>query len=294
LKGYLGTDPNSGGQLVGIEKYDQPGWDVSGPCANAIAVAQWLLTVGTPAANIHAFFEAGEGLQDEITGLQRRGVRVARANWETIDTFCRVGLPADRPMNSRLLVYWSGHGCTDKAGSRIFFCRDYTEKLRSRVFNGSNFLRTLRAPDYRRFSEQIFLADVCGVYSQLPVLDRSDVPDRLYPTHQLAYFATPEGKYATGPNGRGVFTDTVLKVLERFHTWPDQQDFAKRVEDALKQIGATWFRFSGFTDNAEVPEILVGSMGEHGGNAYFRSAIELLSDLDKECRVSSALLPYCR
>jgi hypothetical protein len=276
--------------LVGIEKYDQPGWDVPGPCANAVAVARWLISTGIPPSNIHAFLDPMNGLVDDIALLQRAGVQVrCPADWVTIDTFSRTALPAGCPANSRLLVYWSGHGCTSRGGNRIFFCRDYVEKLPSRVFNGSNFLRSLRSPDYRCFAEQIFLADVCGVYSRSPISDLSEAPERQGDTRQLAYFATPEGKYAIGPNGRGVFTEAALNVLRQAGGWPDRHSFAQRLEEALGKVGQTPFRISGLRDDAEIPEVLVGFVGENAGNSYFQSAIELLSGMDV---ISDVFLPH--
>ena len=38
--------------IVGIETYDQPQWNVPGPCANALAVAEWCVHVKVPPKNI--------------------------------------------------------------------------------------------------------------------------------------------------------------------------------------------------------------------------------------------------
>ena len=45
------------GFLVGIERYDQSGWNLDGPCANAIASAKWLLFIRVPASNIYLFLD---------------------------------------------------------------------------------------------------------------------------------------------------------------------------------------------------------------------------------------------
>src|SRR5262245_8722876 len=275
--------------VVGIENYDQPDWMVKGPCANAIGVARWLTSI-MPAGNIYAFLDPhpGHPLPDEIPDL--KGVQVTRsATSMEIDEFFHLRLPADRPPDSRLLVFWSGHGCTSKTGNRIFFCRDYREKLPSRVFNASNFLRSLRSADFRSFTDQIFLADVCGVYNETPIRDLSEAPARQEGIHQLAYFATPEGEYAKGPEGRGVFTGAALAVLQKMSKWPRHKHLARGLQEAFRRVGETPFRVSSASELEELPEILVGAVGANAGNNHFRSVFNLLRDLDV---VTDVFLPH--
>ncbi len=123
------------------------------------------------------------------------------ATSNVIDTFFRTELAEDRPANSKLLVYWSGHGYVMNDGTRIFICRDYTEeKLHNRVFNASNFRRYLRSAEFGCFRDQILIVDVCGTYgNELRFSpDRSDPGISIVGTKQTMYFATPEGKYALG------------------------------------------------------------------------------------------------
>src|SRR5215510_15000225 len=111
--------------IVGIDKYDQPDWTIPGPCANAFAVTNWLLSVLVPPQNIFLFVDPVEGLNDTVGEFETKDVNVTRsAAWEPLDTFCYKTLPAGRPANSRLFVYWSGHGFTENDGARIFICRD--------------------------------------------------------------------------------------------------------------------------------------------------------------------------
>jgi hypothetical protein len=276
--------------VVGIENYDQLDWPVEGPCANAIAVARWLTSI-MPCANIYAFLDShpSQPLPNEIPGLSE--VQVVRsATWTEIDEFFRLKLPANRQPNSRLLVFWSGHACTSKTGNRIFFCRDYQEKLPNRVFNASNFLRALRSTDYRSFSEQIFLADVCGVYNETPISDLSEAPTPQKGVRQLAYFATPEGDYARGPEGRGVFTGVVLSVLHEIGKWPRQEQLVRRLTKAFLKVGETPFRVSSASELQEFPtENLIGSVGISRGSDLFQSVFRLLSDLDV---ISDVFLPH--
>ena len=46
--------------IVGIEKYDQLNWDVKGPGANAVAIAEWCLTAGMLPQNVFLFLDASE------------------------------------------------------------------------------------------------------------------------------------------------------------------------------------------------------------------------------------------
>jgi hypothetical protein len=266
--------------IVGIEKYEYPGWDVSGPCTNALAITNWLLSIGTPPANLTLFLNPVQDLAQQIGDLKDRGVQVyCSANSDVIDTYCRSNLGRECPANSRLLVYWSGHGCTSKERDRIFFCGDYTSKQTSHVFYASNFLRRLRASDYQCFSDQIVLADVCGVYSDLPFADVREDPGRLHPTRQLAFFATPEGKYAYGSKGRGVFTDTALTVLGQVGEWPPDHDSVLRVlVSALEKVGQIPFRIY-YDSEKEMREFMVGSVPKDVGNDFFISVNALLSGI---------------
>ena len=275
--------------VVGIENYDQPDWSVEGPCANAIEIARWLTKV-VPPNHIHVFLDPhpAQLLADEIAGLE--GVQVVRsATWTEIDEFFRLKLPADRPPNSRLLVFWSGHGCTSKTGNRIFFCRDYQEKLPNRVFNASNFLRSLRSTDFRSFTDQLFFADVCGVYNETPIIDLSEAPERQEGIHQLAYFATPEGEFARGPEGRGVFTGAVLGVLQEMRRWPEHSQLTNGLQKAFRKVGETPFRVSSASELEHFSEILVGAIRANTGNNCFHSVFKLLSDLDV---VSDVYIPH--
>lgn len=273
--------------VVGIERYRVGGeWLVEGPCTNAIAVVRWLRSIEIPGSHIRAFLDPlnPEAKEAEIAALELDGVNVVRSSTTAdIDEYFQVELPDSCPENSRLFVYWSGHGCTKKGGDRIFFCGDYYGKMPNRVFNGSTFLRTLRGEDHRRFVDQIILADVCGTYNATPVEDSREAPDNLRNVHQLVFFATPEDKYAQGQEGRGVFTDTSLAVLTKIGRWPDHARLVRDMEAAFEEIGETPFRIQSFADGHAYPERLIGKAAP--GNKYFHSVLDLLSEADVVDRV---------
>ena len=73
--------------------------------------------------------------------------------------------------------------------------------MRNKIFNGTEFLNTLLTRDFACFSDQIVLADVCGVYDDIVVPDTAAELE-LTERDQLAFFATPEGKYAEGTHAQ--------------------------------------------------------------------------------------------
>jgi formylglycine-generating enzyme required for sulfatase activity len=254
---------NAYGFVVGIETYQPRGWDIEGPCSNAIAITRWLLSIEVPPPNIHVFLAAKNDATSKIADLKSQGVSVYYgANYSQIETFWRRTLPDLRTKNSRLLVYWCGHGCTSNNGNRIFFCGDYSVNLPTFVFNASNFQRLLRSGNYRGFSDQIFIADVCGVYSRLPVRDLMESPNDQLPTHQLTIFATHEGKYARQRDERGIFTQKAVELLSRRPTWPDHNRFGEELKQALNNVGEEPFRII-VEDDEEIWEGLTAGIDAH-------------------------------
>jgi hypothetical protein len=255
------------GFVVGIEKYDEPTWDVPGPCWNAIDIANWLLSLGVPPQNVHVFLwpcaETQEKLEVAIRKLILAGVDVRLAgDHASIGAFWRRDLTRDVLPDSRLLVFWSGHGFTSKKLSRIFFCGDYESRLPDRVFNCTNFLNHLLEARYTCFSEQMILLDVCGVYSNLPAMDVIEEIDASATSSQFAYFATPNGRYAIGSGGRGVFTRLALDTLHAQHGWPDQKAFTTAIENAAAQIGETPFRITTLRGENEIRDTVVNPSPE--------------------------------
>ena len=256
--------------VVGIDKYQQPDWDVPGPCANAIAIIKWLHSIGVPVANIHAFLSPIEPLEGEIV----HQLKYQPADFVSIDTFWRTTLKQGIPQNARLLVYWSGHGFADTDGSRIFICSDFTaDGLKNRVFNGSKFLRHLQSPDYPGFSEPILLADVCGVHTGIQFDDAMNSPAKIIHPEPLACFATPEGVYAHGDSGRGEFTRILLEVLAKFESCPAKGYLKQRMREAFDQAGQIQPFFVAIEDGEEKTSHRVGA----DGNALFLSVLTLLS-----------------
>ena len=272
--------------LVGIERYDQPGWNLRGPCANAIGIAEWLLSIGVPGGHVVLFLAPADDHDygPTIEALEDQGVVVRQqADFGTIDTFCRTELASQRPVDSRLLCFWSGHGFMEDDGTHVFICSDYTAgKLTNRVFNGSNFRRHLRrSSDFTCFSEQIVLADVCAVHTSLAFEPNRSSPQNLAPpAYQLTYFATPEGEYAKGDDGIGVFTRITTNVLKGFSAWPGLEEFTQAMDVAFQASSQKPFLVYEADGDHERAQHRVGAIAADSGNALFHSLWDLLSPID--------------
>ena len=279
--------------VVGVGRYDQSAaWNLPGPCANACAIAELLLALGTRPEHIFLFVDqpppAGpvDPFEARLRGLAAQGVLLTTsAAWPAIDTFFFDTLRQNRPPKSRLFIFWSGHGFTGGDGSRVFICRDYTSSsLTNRVLNASTFLRHLLLPEFNGFSDQLFVADVCGVYSKLAYNNPRVAPATgVVRRNQLALFATPEGEYARDDQGQGVFTRIVLDVLATQKSWPAASDFIqefnRRVTDALADAGLKPFRMW-TSDGEQANERLVGASSTVADSAVFQSVAALLSPID--------------
>src|ERR1043165_2236916 len=268
--------------IVGIEKYEQHLWDVRGPSDNAIAVARWAMSIGILPANIFAFIDPIEPQrkENEIASLERSGARIVRtASFHEIDEFLHVQLP-NCPHNSRLLMYWSGHGCSNERGERVFFCRDYQQNANYKVVNASVFLRTLRANIFRCFTDQILIADVCGTHNSVEIKDPRSPLRSPRRAPQLAYFATPAREYAKGQNDRGVFTQIALDVLRGIGGWPDHRQLEDKFEEAFIGVKQKPFLIQSMSDRGANAERRIGPAASYAGNKYFHTALELLTALD--------------
>jgi hypothetical protein len=235
--------------VIGIEKYDQSDWDTIGPCANALAVAEWLIFAQIPPENMFVFLRPVADYDPRVKYLRNLGVDICTsATWSIIDSFCFEKLPASRPAGSHLFIYWSGHGFAEnRTGQRYFICGDYTHSaLHNRVFNASLFLRHLRSPEFQSFSETLLLADVCGARQNVKLNDPRGGPSDVGDRNQLAYFATPEGQWAHGEEGRGAFTDVVLVALKQAAPWPSLENFQFALDKELNKVGQAIFRVACF------------------------------------------------
>lgn len=207
--------------LVGIEKYDRAGINISAPFQNAVTVARHLLGMGAKGPNIRLLVNQtsspdGYAGGADLQVLRAEGVRVleepTKANIQNELAAVATNVRPD----SRLFVYWCGHGYAG-AGDRILLCSDFNlGAFDDRTFNATRRFRRLGShPDYACFTEQIFFVDVCAKYTDDIDLDQVSVSGQLR-ARQVGAFATREGGYS-----RGGFSDVALAWLQRQKCWPD-------------------------------------------------------------------------
>ncbi len=247
--------------VVGIERYAQPGWDITGPAKNALKFARQLTSLGVVARNIYAFASSIQSDSQSIDDLIRTGINFeSTTNWNDIDTFWRSKLPSATEADSRLIVYWSGHGIVEPDGAWQFICSDYrTDTLANRVFSATNFLRHLRSTVFSRFSEQILLADTCSAYSKIPVYPDRSLPETRYrKTRQFVVHARPEGEYAKGEDDGGIFTEALLQTLSFFPEWPDSGVLVQSLRSRLVAVDSQPFVISVQTPVDSVLDQVVG------------------------------------
>lgn len=224
--------------IVGIDRYDEAGgdWDIEGPVTNACGVAARLLAAGVPAQNIHLFVsETTKGAA--LVELAAKGLRPeGDAKADTIDTYWRSRLRRGADHGSKLFVFWSGHGVTDRQSRRVFLCSDYTRDLKTRVFNADNFVRQLKGEAGSCFTSQLVFADVCGTYADSPLSVTDEILERPRVVDQLVYYASPDGEYALGDDGIGAFTSALLEGLGDFVAWPSEEEVIDRLKEAFSRL----------------------------------------------------------
>src|SRR5947209_2061639 len=116
--------------VVAIERYDQPGWNVPGPAANALEVVKQLIRLGVHPDNIFLFLNENDASLGAISPIQSElaGLGVARNDPDQSKiNACFNHLTKGRARDSRLFFYWCGHGYAQQNDDeRILICKDYT------------------------------------------------------------------------------------------------------------------------------------------------------------------------
>lgn len=225
--------------IVGISRYAVPGWAQAGPARNAGRIAATLIGLGLPVERLHLFSTLEDCDANDRAALAAAGVTAGATDSTTIDNFCRGTLAELAQAGDQLIIFWSGHGMTDHEDRRIFFCSDFTERLNNRVFDATGFAAQLTAPPLDLFADQLLFADACGNYLDVATAPaRPTLPVRNATTRQLTIWASPDGEYASAPDGMGVFTLEVAGLLNEIglSPWPDEQ----RVVDAMRERTMYW------------------------------------------------------
>ena len=240
--------------IVGIEKYDLPSWNRSGPVAGAIEMAYWCNSIGMPYKNIHMFLSVNDQdaawekeRKDQLGHFKKSGAKIVEdTSLDAIDTFWRSTLPTLSSVDSKLLVYWCGHGVTRPDRDRILLHTNYRpDNLSSRVTSADNLVASLATQTYRRFKEQLIVADVCGDFSSYSVSPNTHPPVKPVDSiTQHCYFATVDGQSTQIQNGIGQFTQSTLEVLKKYSDWPDLDDLKERMDETFRNGSLKPFKIS--------------------------------------------------
>jgi hypothetical protein len=252
--------------LVGLERYDAPGFDQPGPAAGAIRIAEWLLARGNAAGGDVRLFvtiKAGNpqerALEARLGALAGMGAEVVRSgNRHVIETCLDAMLTqaAEGAEACRFLLYWCGHGYAWLGnGDRLWTCQDTTID-NARFFNGTAWCRRLGS--VRALRWQTVLADACAVPWRIHVPD-STVPWQLADgVEQSCLFATREGSFAFDEDGIGVFTGTVVGALEVCGGWPDEATIERAIVPALEARRTAAYRLYTRLPGKAVAERMIG------------------------------------
>jgi len=250
--------------IVGIEKYDLPNWNRSGPVAGAIEMAYWCNSIGMPFKNLYMFLTINDqdptwlsGQQSTISHFRKTGATIVDdTSLNAIDTFWRNTLPTLPNVDSKLLVYWCGHGVTGTDRDRILLHTDYRpDNLSNRVTSADNLVASLATQTYRRFKEQLIVADVCGDFSNYLVSPNAHPPVKPVGTiTQHCYFATVDGQSTQIQSGIGQFTQSTLDVLKQYQSWPDLDELTVRMDEKFPKGSNRPFKISIWTPGGKYDE----------------------------------------
>jgi hypothetical protein len=279
--------------IIGIEKYNEGGWNVSGPAAGATQVAEWCRSIGVPASHLHLFLSVNdsdsrwaEDRKSEIDDLERDGVTISKNTSQSeIATFWRQNLRKLGAPDSKLLVYWCGHGMASSDRDRILFHTDYNhDSLTDRVTSVDNLLATLATGNYLNFREQLILTDVCGDFKTLranPNKPMPDIPVSDNVIKQHLYLASLDGASASIKGKVGHFTAFTLDVLKEFKSWPCLDALWDNMERERQKVTG-----NDFTILIRTPRINIEYVGrdqpvpleEGGQGGYHRTFEDLIKD----------------
>lgn len=198
--------------VVGIDVYDNVK-GLKGPVRDAIAVVGWLRQLGVADDQIllHASPcpESQEPLRD--LGIAHQGCTEPEI-WQSLSKLLN-------NTGSRLFIFLLGHGYYLFDGGPVFLTQEADRKSPTNI--GITWLTDLlRATNYQR---QFFLMDGCLNYAysggERPTIDPGKhngptIGAAQAGVRQWFAYAASQGQTAAEPNGRGLFTTTLLAALD--------------------------------------------------------------------------------
>ncbi|MEH2193539.1 MAG: NB-ARC domain-containing protein [Nostoc sp.] len=225
------------GLIVGIEKYHESTWNVTGggPADDALKFAHWLHRRGVPKENIRLCLSA---LVENHQLIGECGLTVEFATEQNISDIVTNFLS---PKSGDLLyIFWAGHGLITSERERRLLCADANKQNWQNL--DLNSLLVLLGSDKFHIRNHICIIDACANY----VLESKGRPTNLggkaflsgqphKDSQQFVLLATREGEKAevNSENKTGYFSQAVREAFaEANGNFPPDM---KGVTEAVKQ-----------------------------------------------------------
>ncbi|MEH1900711.1 MAG: NB-ARC domain-containing protein,Caspase domain-containing protein [Nostoc sp.] len=205
------------GLIVGIEKYQESEWNVTGggPADDALKFAHWLHLHGVPKENIRLCLSA---LEENHQLIGECGLTVEKATEQNISDIVTNFLS---PKSGDLLyIFWAGHGLINSERERRLICADANQQNWQNL--DLNSLLVLLGSDKFQIRNHICIIDACANY----VLELDGRPTNLggkaflsgeprTDTQQFVLLATREGEQAkvNSENKTGYFSQAVREAF---------------------------------------------------------------------------------
>ncbi|WP_226889576.1 tetratricopeptide repeat protein [Nostoc sp. MG11] len=231
------------GLIVGIEKYHETAWNVTGggPANDALKFAHWLHLHGVPKENIRLCLSA---LEENHQLIGECGLTVELATEQNISDIVTKFLS---PKSGDLLyIFWAGHGLITSERERRLLCADANKQNWQNL--DFNSLLVLLGSDKFQIRNHICIIDACANY----VLESKGRPTNLGgkaflsgqpkpDSQQFVLLATREGEQAkvNSENKTGYFSQSVREALEQASTEifpPNMKIIAEQVKQRLEQL----------------------------------------------------------
>ncbi|MBD2526183.1 NB-ARC domain-containing protein [Nostoc sp. FACHB-133] len=225
------------GLIVGIEKYHESAWNVTGggPADDALKFAHWLHQHGVPKENIRLCLSA---LEENHQLIGECGLTVELATEQNISDIVTNFLS---PKSGDLLyIFWAGHGWITSERERRLFCADANERNYQNL--NLNSLLVYLASDKFQIRNHICIVDACANFPLLLRGQSGELPGKTFfsgqprkDSQQFVLLATREGETAkvNSENKTGYFSQAVREAFATANgTFPPNM---KEVTEAVKQ-----------------------------------------------------------
>ncbi|MFN6540622.1 MAG: NB-ARC domain-containing protein [Nostoc sp. EkiNYC01] len=225
------------GLIVGIEKYHEPKWNVTGggPADDALKFAHWLHRCGVPRENIRLCLSPLEE-NNQLVGECELVIELATEQniFDIVTNFLSPKL------GDLLYIFWAGHGLITSERERRLICADANKQNWQNV--DLNSLLVLLGSDRFQIRNHVCIIDACANY----VLELKGRPTNLggksflsgeprRDSQQFVLLATREGEKAevNSEAKTGYFSQAVREALaEANGTFPPNM---KVIAEAVKQ-----------------------------------------------------------